>query len=523
MTDLAQALSEIKSLPDEALQRELASPTGMIPGYLVLGEMHERKSLRAGTGPGATAKKPKSLAAEYIGDVSKYVTPPPPQMPPQQPPQMPSMGGPPPMAGGMPPQGMPQGGGISSLPPPVKGYARGGITTLGSYNPDVDPRLYAILQQAATTSPYEVRLISGRREGDPRFHGKGMATDIQLYDPATGQVLDNYQSGKYFSQYQQFANEARRAQMQQYPELADKFRWGGYFSGPKGKYGALDLMHFDVGGVPTAGGTWESGITPQQAAQYGIDMSQNVGYNSQGQPVVYASASGDPTRRAFLDTIAGTEATKVDPYTGYYGGGHFRGFESHPNIRVPIAGTGDYSTAAGRYQITKGTWDDLVKAHGYKDFSPQTQDEAAWQLAQDRYGAGLQEALASGDPQKLAEVQAQLGSTWKGLAGQKNFADVYAQNLAAAQANPTAVASAGVEAAQPQISAQAADTAGSMAAAESGNPMAEYLLMSQLLGQQQQQQAPAPAAPVQAQPTTPFDPSQFVQNPFFMRRRVGYG
>ena len=52
MVDLNRAYSEVKSLPDEALQKELASPTGMIPGYLVMAEMDERKAIRrAGGGP----------------------------------------------------------------------------------------------------------------------------------------------------------------------------------------------------------------------------------------------------------------------------------------------------------------------------------------------------------------------------------------------------------------------------------------------------------------------------------------
>ena len=55
--DLARAFSEVKSLPDEALQREMSSPTGMIPPILILGEMGERQQMRLGTG-GSFQKKP---------------------------------------------------------------------------------------------------------------------------------------------------------------------------------------------------------------------------------------------------------------------------------------------------------------------------------------------------------------------------------------------------------------------------------------------------------------------------------
>ena len=46
--DLKSAFSEAKSLPDEALMKELHSPSGMLPGYIVLGEMNERRALRSG-------------------------------------------------------------------------------------------------------------------------------------------------------------------------------------------------------------------------------------------------------------------------------------------------------------------------------------------------------------------------------------------------------------------------------------------------------------------------------------------
>jgi hypothetical protein len=120
MADLAQALSEIKSLPDSALQKELASPSGMLPGYLVLGEMHERKRLRAESHGQAPTKRP-SMAEEYMGNAQRAFAgaglagqtrpiEPPPQMAQQAPP---------------PPQG-----GIGSLQPQVQGYARGGIVSL---------------------------------------------------------------------------------------------------------------------------------------------------------------------------------------------------------------------------------------------------------------------------------------------------------------------------------------------------------------------------------------------------------
>ena len=123
--DLAQAFSELKSLPDTALQKELASPSGMIPGYMVLGELHERKTMRSGMGSPDDTIKRKSMAEEYMGDIKSLM--PQSMMQPAPPAASPPMGMPPPPSM----QGMPAGG-IQGLPPAPQpqGYASGGIVGL---------------------------------------------------------------------------------------------------------------------------------------------------------------------------------------------------------------------------------------------------------------------------------------------------------------------------------------------------------------------------------------------------------
>jgi hypothetical protein len=147
-----------------------------------------------------------------------------------------------------------------------------GALSLKMSNADVDPRLLTWAKTAAEQSPYDVVIYSGKREGDPRFHGKGQAIDINLVDPKTGRVLSNYQKPEDFAAFQSFANGMRAAQMASNPEAAKQLRWGGYFSGGKGKYGAFDLMHFDTGGdtVGMGGGSWEGGLTPEQAKTWGL-------------------------------------------------------------------------------------------------------------------------------------------------------------------------------------------------------------------------------------------------------------
>jgi hypothetical protein len=142
----------------------------------------------------------------------------------------------------------------------------------------VDPQLLDILQTAAQMTGMQVQATSGYRPGDARFHGKGLATDVRIIGP-DGQPLPNYQTPQTFSAYETLAQAARQVQQQKYPDLDKQFRWGGYFSGDKGKYGAMDLMHFDLGGsdkLGMAGGSWDKGLTSEQASYFPGVKSQGA-------------------------------------------------------------------------------------------------------------------------------------------------------------------------------------------------------------------------------------------------------
>jgi hypothetical protein len=129
----------------------------------------------------------------------------------------------------------------------------------------VDPRLADVIREATKDLPpgWRAEAISGRRPGDPRYHGQGKAIDVQLYD-AEGRALRNYQDARTFRAYEKFAQGVRLVQQRMYPDMP--LRWGGYFSGPAGRYGALDTMHFDTGGTAMGGGSWEGGLTSAQRA-----------------------------------------------------------------------------------------------------------------------------------------------------------------------------------------------------------------------------------------------------------------
>ena len=144
------------------------------------------------------------------------------------------------------------------------------------FSDKVDPKLKEVINDASKYLPegYKIEFTSGYRPGDPRFHGKGMALDIQIIDDK-GNRLGNYQNAATFRAYEQFAQIAKKIQSEKYPDMS--FRWGGYFGGPAGKYGATDLMHFDIGGIGMAGGSFEKGLTEEQHKLIPGAQSQGMG------------------------------------------------------------------------------------------------------------------------------------------------------------------------------------------------------------------------------------------------------
>jgi muramidase (phage lysozyme) len=123
-----------------------------------------------------------------------------------------------------------------------------------------------------------------------------------------------------------------------------------------------------------------------------------------------------------LGAIRGSESsTDKTGYNMRYspkGGAVFTDFSKHPRIYevVPWRNDGKKSDASGAYQFLSSTFNPLAERYNIPDFSPASQDKAAWILAQDVYrkttGRDLQQALERGEYMETAKV---LSGTWTSL------------------------------------------------------------------------------------------------------------
>ena len=119
-----------------------------------------------------------------------------------------------------------------------------------------------------------------------------------------------------------------------------------------------------------------------------------------------------PNVVAFLRAIRLGEGTSDE--AGYYrivGGGTFTNDATHPNVKVYIKRYDVYSTAAGAYQIIRGTWNGLVKQYGFLDFSPDNQDLAAVALIVEK------KALDDVKAGRLADAVRKCATIWASLPG----------------------------------------------------------------------------------------------------------
>lgn len=94
--------------------------------------------------------------------------------------------------------------------------------------------------------------------------------------------------------------------------------------------------------------------------------------------------------RAFMQMIRVSEGTAgPDGYRTIVGGSLFDDYSDHPRQKIWIQSIGDYSSAAGAFQIIRRTWDGVQGKLGLPDFSQASQDKACVELIRQRGGLRL--------------------------------------------------------------------------------------------------------------------------------------
>lgn len=107
----------------------------------------------------------------------------------------------------------------------------------------------------------------------------------------------------------------------------------------------------------------------------------------------------NPNLRRFLDVIGWAEGAD---YNVGFGGRRFSSYSWHPysqrqfRITDPVTGRSSTTSAAGKYQYQRGTWDSVAGQLGLRDFSPVSQDIGAVHLIAQR--GQLQNVLSGNFP-----------------------------------------------------------------------------------------------------------------------------
>lgn len=119
----------------------------------------------------------------------------------------------------------------------------------------------------------------------------------------------------------------------------------------------------------------------------------------------------NPNVRKMLDLIAYSEGVKHGYHT-MFGNSRIGDLSRHPGVSKSFRqtdGKSNTTTAAGRYQFLKGTWNSLARKYGLSDFSPRSQDIAALALIAEK---GQLQNVVKGN---LREAVSKLGGVWASL------------------------------------------------------------------------------------------------------------
>lgn len=121
----------------------------------------------------------------------------------------------------------------------------------------------------------------------------------------------------------------------------------------------------------------------------------------------------NPNVRQFLNLISHTEGTdKGNGYHTAFGGSRLGSLKDHPRYLKSFTqknGKTNKTSAAGRYQFLRGTWDGLAKQYGLTDFGAHSQDLGAVALLAQN---GSLPHILKGDWQTAVKKS---GATWASL------------------------------------------------------------------------------------------------------------
>ena len=293
----------------------------------------------------------------------------------------------------------------------------------------------------ASQGDYSIALRSGLRTGPKeRFHGTGEAMDINLIDRRTGERLNDYQTRDptVFKAYQDNANQFHSFLEKNYPDLAQMHRWGGYFSGGPGQYGASDIMHHDLAGrVGMGGGSWQGGLSQASADAYGLPTGGGTktpwpqftfdwsnAPNPDAPPIqqTYKSADGrslyqlteDGTRVPVpMDPKRMNETTEYDPFRGTQLGGvrERSGFNEGQDISPPPANIPDPRVSDGGFNALDAAANAPVK-HSGLELARANIDTPIEQIAMERGG---QKAVDQINSMAMGMTPRQLLQSYGGL------------------------------------------------------------------------------------------------------------
>ena len=116
--------------------------------------------------------------------------------------------------------------------------------------------------------------------------------------------------------------------------------------------------------------------------------------------------------RKMLDLLAYTEGTQGNGYYTAFGGNRLSGLSDHPRYLKTFRqtdGKTNSTSAAGRYQFLRRTWDGLARQYGLRDFGPRSQDLGAIALL--KQNGALPYVLQGNFTQAVARA----GGTWASL------------------------------------------------------------------------------------------------------------